>query len=261
MQLLQKPFFKEYGVPILVTAVMHAILLIWLAADFGSSTHEPLVKKPKSIQAKLVQLKEKKTAKKPVRKKIKKPKKKKPNKKTVDKKKQQAKAKKLKKQRAAKLAKDKKKKDQALKEKMKKQALERKRLEQQAKDEQVQQRHEDDFMSDFAEDEQLAEDQADTDSAMSYMGVIQAAVEEKWSRPASARNGMQVTLAIQLFPTGAVNNVNVIASSGNDAFDRSAVAAVNRAERFPELAELKSHVFEKYYRSFSLLFKPEDLRL
>ena len=50
-------------------------------------------------------------------------------------------------------------------------------------------------------------------------------------------------------------------SSGNDAFDRSAVAAVDKTETFPELRELEPHIFEKYYRRFKLVFNPEDLRL
>jgi colicin import membrane protein len=72
---------------------------------------------------------------------------------------------------------------------------------------------------------------------------------------------MQVTLQIDLVPTGAVVAVNVVSSSGNDAFDRSAVAAVYQTERFDELKQLESRVFERYYRRFSLLFNPGDLRL
>ena len=163
---------------------------------------------------------------------------------------------------AAKAKADKKRADEAriAKENLQKEALQREQLRKQAEAEKIQRQKEEAFLDDFSE-ETLEDYSADEAAAMSYMGAIQQAVEANWSRPPSARNGMQVTLAIQLFPTGQVNNVNIATPSGNAAFDRSAVAAVQRAERFPELAELKPRVFEKYYRSFKLVFKPEDLRL
>ena len=96
---------------------------------------------------------------------------------------------------------------------------------------------------------------------MSYMAYIQQSVQQNWSRPPSARNGMQVELRIELIPDGTVTNVNIVNASSSAAFDRSAIAAVKRAEQFPELKELESRVFEKFYRRFTLVFKPEDLRL
>lgn len=113
----------------------------------------------------------------------------------------------------------------------------------------------------FAEDEQYLDAQADEEAAMSYMDVIRQAVEQNWSRPPSARNDMQVELTIQLIPNGQVVDVSIARSSGNDAFDRSAIAAVRKAERFPELQQLPGNVFDAHFRRFKLLFRPEDLRL
>ena len=89
---------------------------------------------------------------------------------------------------------------------------------------------------------------------------IQAAVINRWTRPPSARNGMVAVLAIQLVPTGEVVGVGVLQSSGDTAFDRSAMTAVKRADRFPEVAKLDDPVFEANFRRFQLIFKPEDLR-
>ena len=89
---------------------------------------------------------------------------------------------------------------------------------------------------------------------------IRAAVINRWTRPPSARNGMVSVLSIQLVPTGEVVGVSVLQSSGNSAFDRSAMNAVERAGRFPEVAELEDRVFEANFRRFQLIFKPEDLR-
>ena len=89
---------------------------------------------------------------------------------------------------------------------------------------------------------------------------IQAAVIGRWTRPPSARNGMVSILSIQLVPTGEVVGVGVVQSSGNTAFDRSAMTAVERVGRFPEVTKLDNRTFEANFRRFQLVFKPEDLR-
>ncbi|MBM28409.1 MAG: protein TolA [Halieaceae bacterium] len=89
---------------------------------------------------------------------------------------------------------------------------------------------------------------------------IRATVINRWTRPPSARNGMVAVLSIQLVPTGEVVGVSVLQSSGNNAFDRSAMNAVERSARFPDVAKLENAVFEDNFRRFQLIFKPEDLR-
>jgi colicin import membrane protein len=110
-----------------------------------------------------------------------------------------------------------------------------------------------------AEDE-LLEQASDEDVAQSYVAMISRVVQNNWSRPPSARNGMEAELVIQLIPTGEVVSVSVVRSSGLLAFDRSAVNAVQKTGRFPELQQLPSRIFESNFRQFRLLFKPEDLR-
>lgn len=90
--------------------------------------------------------------------------------------------------------------------------------------------------------------------------VIRSGVQSQWRRPPSARNGMVVGVRIHLLPTGEVDDAYVIKSSGDDAFDRSAVNAVLRAERFPELQNIDPVVFDRNLRQISLEFRPEDLR-
>ncbi len=89
---------------------------------------------------------------------------------------------------------------------------------------------------------------------------IRASVINRWTRPPSARNGMVSILSIQLVPTGEVVGVSVLQSSGNTAFDRSAMTAVERTGRFPQVAKLDNQTFEANFRRFQLIFKPEDLR-
>ncbi|HSB94898.1 MAG TPA: cell envelope integrity protein TolA [Spongiibacteraceae bacterium] len=94
----------------------------------------------------------------------------------------------------------------------------------------------------------------------SYQAVIQRAVQNNWSRPPSARVGMKCILMVQLIPTGEVVDVQLVKSSGDDAFDRSAITAVKKAGQFPELKNLKPAEFEKNFRRLTMPFTPEDLR-
>ena len=107
-------------------------------------------------------------------------------------------------------------------------------------------------------DEQLPNEEVD--EVQQVAGLMQARITQNWRRPPSARNGMEVLLIISLVPTGEVVGISVSSSSGSTAFDRSAIAAVERVARFPEVTVLSISDFERYFRRFPLRFKPEDLR-
>ena len=113
----------------------------------------------------------------------------------------------------------------------------------------------------LALDEEVVEESAVEADTMTYADAISRAIVEAWSRPPSARNDMQARLQVDLTPSGDLIGVQVVDSSGNPAFDRSAETAVRRAARalgrFPVPPERS--VFEAHFRHFTLLFKPEDL--
>lgn len=121
--------------------------------------------------------------------------------------------------------------------------------------------------SSFAEELALALQQeenarkavTDDEKAMAYVAQIQREIIQNWSRPPSARNGMNALLRVRLIPTGEVVDVKLEDSSGNDAFDRSAVQAVNKAGRF--IVPSDSRLFERNFREFTVFFRPDDLRL
>lgn len=133
-----------------------------------------------------------------------------------------------------------------------------KELEQQASEEERRRMEENLAMAVMSEQE-YRRAVTDDEKAMAYVAQIQREIVQNWSRPPSARNGMEALLKVRLVPTGEVVDVSVIESSGNDAFDRSAMLAVQKAERFvvPE----DSRQFERNFREFEVLFRPEDLRL
>lgn len=93
----------------------------------------------------------------------------------------------------------------------------------------------------------------------SAIGLVQEAVQDSWSRPPSARNGMRAILQIRMLPTGELVEATITQSSGDPAFDRSAESAVYRAAPFRELSGLPISVFNANFRTLSLIFEPEDL--
>lgn len=99
----------------------------------------------------------------------------------------------------------------------------------------------------------------ESEAVMSYTSVIHDLVQQQWSRPPSARNGMVVVLRITMLPTGDITDVQVVQSSGDFAFDRAAETAVLRVNRFTELQGMPYAVFDRNFRSFLLTFRPEDL--
>ena len=102
----------------------------------------------------------------------------------------------------------------------------------------------------------LRDAEADAETNI-YAAGIREAIRREWSRPPSARLGMQARLRVDLVPSGDLLAVTLLESSGNPAFDRSAEQAVRKVERFDVPKE--SRLFEKSFRRFTLLFKPEDL--
>ncbi|RPG92020.1 MAG: TonB family protein [Cellvibrionales bacterium TMED148] len=110
-----------------------------------------------------------------------------------------------------------------------------------------------------AEAQQLAEE--DERAANSFRQVIQRRLSENWSRPPSARRGMETHIRIALVPTGRVVGLTIIESSGDIAFDRSVEQAVRKVGQFVELQTMDSRLFELKFRSVDVAFSPEDLRL
>lgn len=101
------------------------------------------------------------------------------------------------------------------------------------------------------------EDASVEEQAMSYMDAINRAIVAQWSRPPSARLGMTARFRVDLVPSGELLGTELIASSGNEAFDRSAAIAIRKASPFQVPPE--NALFEEHFRRFTLLFDPQDL--
>lgn len=88
----------------------------------------------------------------------------------------------------------------------------------------------------------------------SVSAAIKRKVQRNWLRPpaASDRN-LQATVRVRLNSRGSVLLVQVLKSSGNAAFDRSVVTAVNKADPLP-MPKSKTLISE--FREFTFIFRP-----
>ena len=119
----------------------------------------------------------------------------------------------------------------------------------------------DQLAAQIASEMQAIEDRENQALISSYTSWIDQRIENSWQQPPSARNGMVVKLSVSLLPTGRVASVDIAESSGDAAFDRSAVQAVHRAEPYSRLTELSPELFDEEFRHFLFIFNPKDLRL
>ncbi len=85
-----------------------------------------------------------------------------------------------------------------------------------------------------------------------YRGLIQQAVTASWLRPIGIGDGLKCTLRIRMAAGGNVIAAEVVASSGSGAFDRSARAAVLKADPLPVPS---GRLFERF-RDINFEFAP-----
>lgn len=144
-------------------------------------------------------------------------------------------------------------------ERQERERLEQERLEQQRREEQqrLEQQRQQEQAAQAAAAQEVAETEAE--QVMAYTAIIHDLVQRNWSRPPSARNNMTAVLRIRLVPTGEIVDVEIVRSSGDAAFDRSAENAVRAVRRFEQLQGMPPRMFERSFRTLLLTFRPEDL--
>ena len=86
-----------------------------------------------------------------------------------------------------------------------------------------------------------------------HAALIKQRVERYWSLPMNSSSGLSCTLRITMMPSGAVTGVQIAQSSGDTAFDNSAVAAVQKASPLPVPGD--PEVLAKF-RNFNFRFRP-----
>jgi len=104
-------------------------------------------------------------------------------------------------------------------------------------------------------DEKRSEQGRDKKSTITSTAAIMQKVTNRWIRPLSAKKGLTCQVRVKLLPSGDVMDVQVIKSSGDSIFDRSAENAVRKASPLP--VPRKRTLFSKHFRTFTFNFKPE----
>jgi len=84
---------------------------------------------------------------------------------------------------------------------------------------------------------------------------IKQKVNRNWMRPSSTTAGSRCTIRVRLMSDGTVMNAEVVSSSGDEDFDRSAENAVNKASPLPVPKD--KELFAREFRSFQFLFDPK----
>lgn len=116
-----------------------------------------------------------------------------------------------------------------------------------------------DLLGDKVEHAATKGDQASSQVVGSIDDLIQRLVQENWTELGNPVPGTTVELMIQMLPDGTITNVTVSRSSGNAAFDTSAVNAAKNLGRIPEIQKLDSNTFNQLYRQRKFIFKSKGL--
>ncbi|MBA1148041.1 cell envelope integrity protein TolA [Ectothiorhodospiraceae bacterium WFHF3C12] len=88
-----------------------------------------------------------------------------------------------------------------------------------------------------------------------HIPAIRRRVTQSWLRPSGVPEGLEVTMRVQMAAAGMVRNVSVVDSSGNGAFDNSAIRAVEKASPLPVPSDPD---IARQFRDITFVFKPDE---
>ena len=110
-----------------------------------------------------------------------------------------------------------------------------------------------------AEEQARREAEAQAARVAEARGTFDAAIRQRvtraWERPPGVPDGLSAVVSVRLGPGGAVLTADVVQSSGDAAFDRSAERAVFRADPLPMPDD--PVLAAPYRRGIELTFRPE----
>ena len=89
-----------------------------------------------------------------------------------------------------------------------------------------------------------------------FSSMIKSQVMENWKRPINLSSNLKTEIQITLVPTGEILSSKIINSSGNRAFDDSALTAISKLKSFDGL-NMQMNLFDQHFRKFILIFSPE----
>ncbi|MNP62798.1 Gram-negative bacterial tonB protein [compost metagenome] len=84
-------------------------------------------------------------------------------------------------------------------------------------------------------------------------GILGKRIGEQWHKPAGVAGNVEVEIHINMARDGKLDKMSITRSSGNQMFDRTALAALKSIGVVKEVAQLDDATFEKAYRSRSIV--------
>ncbi|MFL2697601.1 MAG: energy transducer TonB [Gammaproteobacteria bacterium] len=97
----------------------------------------------------------------------------------------------------------------------------------------------------------------DLEKILFYSSLIREQIMLNWKKPKSSKLGMQAEFIISLVPTGEIIEIEIKKRSGDEAFDRSALQAINKVNRFYDL-QMPRKMFDENFRKFIVIFSPKE---
>ena len=82
-------------------------------------------------------------------------------------------------------------------------------------------------------------------------------IEGIWVRPNSLKKGMYADFSLRIDRSGIINEVNIMKTSGNEAFDRAAMNAIKKYKKIKGMDKIDEETYRIYFANFILRFNPD----
>ena len=95
------------------------------------------------------------------------------------------------------------------------------------------------------------------EKVMYFSSLIREQIMSNWIEPKSSKVGLKAEFIIFLVPTGEIIEVDLVRTSGDKAFDQSALLAISKINRFSDL-QMSRKLFDDNFRKFTVVFSPKE---
>ena len=82
-------------------------------------------------------------------------------------------------------------------------------------------------------------------------------IEGIWVRPNTLKKGMYADFSLRIDRSGIINEVNIMKTSGNEAFDRAAMNAIKKYKKIKGMDKIDEETYRIYFANFILRFNPD----
>ncbi len=82
-------------------------------------------------------------------------------------------------------------------------------------------------------------------------------IEGIWVRPNTLKKGMYADFSLRIDRSGIIKEVNIMKTSGNDAFDRAAMNAIKKYKKIKGMDKIDEETYRIYFANFILRFNPD----